>query len=83
MISPDFRRFSLMSQNSDSYFHDRRVVFNLAVRATGVPVISAGRTEGYQNFDRIRWRAYELYVRNGYRSGHALDDWLAAEREEV
>lgn len=30
---------------------------------------------------RIADRAYELYVERGYRQGHALDDWLEAERE--
>jgi hypothetical protein len=29
----------------------------------------------------IRLRAYDLYVRRGRRNGHALDDWLEAERE--
>ena len=30
---------------------------------------------------RISRRAYELYVQRGCRHGHALDDWLEAERE--
>lgn len=29
----------------------------------------------------IEKRAYELYAERGYRHGHALDDWLEAERE--
>jgi hypothetical protein len=29
----------------------------------------------------IRRRAYELYEQRGHRDGHALDDWLDAERE--
>ncbi len=29
----------------------------------------------------IAKRAYELYAKRGYRDGHALDDWLEAERE--
>jgi hypothetical protein len=29
---------------------------------------------------RIRLRAYELYVQGGRRSGHALEDWIKAER---
>lgn len=29
----------------------------------------------------IAKRAYELYSERGYRHGHALDDWLDAERE--
>ena len=30
---------------------------------------------------RIRQRAYELYVQRGCTDGHDLDDWLQAERE--
>ncbi len=31
--------------------------------------------------ERIRRRAYELYVRRGRHSGRELDDWIQAERE--
>ena len=31
--------------------------------------------------ERIRRRAYELYVLRGNRSGSELDDWLQAEEE--
>jgi len=31
--------------------------------------------------DRIRCRAYELYVERGNQSGAELDDWLQAEEE--
>jgi HSP20 family protein len=31
--------------------------------------------------DRIRIQAYNLFARRGAGDGHALDDWLAAERE--
>jgi hypothetical protein len=31
--------------------------------------------------DRIRKRAFEIYVERGCRPGHALDDWLEAEKE--
>jgi len=31
--------------------------------------------------ERIRRRAYELYVLRGSRSGSELDDWLEAEEE--
>lgn len=30
---------------------------------------------------RIADRAYALHAERGYRQGHALDDWLEAERE--
>ena len=31
--------------------------------------------------ERIRQRAYELYVRRGSQPGSELDDWLQAEKE--
>lgn len=31
--------------------------------------------------ERVRRRAYELYVQRGDQSGSALDDWLQAEEE--
>ena len=31
--------------------------------------------------NKIRQRAYELYVQRGKLSGHALDDWLKSESE--
>ena len=31
--------------------------------------------------DRIRNRAFEMFSGRGFGDGHALDDWLAAERE--
>jgi HSP20 family protein len=31
--------------------------------------------------ERIRARAFDLFSRRGFGDGHALDDWLAAERE--
>src|SRR6266566_1378468 len=31
--------------------------------------------------DRIRGRAYEIWIASGYRSGDAEQHWLAAERE--
>lgn len=31
--------------------------------------------------DRIRFEAYNLFAHRGANDGHALDDWLAAERE--
>jgi len=31
--------------------------------------------------ERIRRRAYELYVQRGHQSGRELDDWVQAEQE--
>ena len=31
--------------------------------------------------NRVRNRAYEIYLQRGERSGHELDDWLQAEKE--
>ncbi|MGE5709972.1 MAG: DUF2934 domain-containing protein [Nitrospira sp.] len=32
---------------------------------------------------RVATRAYEIHAERGFRSGHALDDWLEAEREII
>lgn len=34
-----------------------------------------------EQLDRIRQRAYELYVARGQEDGHQLEDWLQAEAE--
>ena len=31
--------------------------------------------------EQIAKRAYELYLRRGVQDGHALDDWIEAERQ--
>jgi len=38
-------------------------------------------TETLSLEERIRRRAYELYVQRGNESGSELDDWLQAEEE--
>ena len=37
--------------------------------------------EGLSLEERIRRRAYELYVQDGNKSGSELDDWFQAEEE--
>jgi hypothetical protein len=63
------------------------------VEKTGRPRLRVGRPPGVNRpassaeitpesaNEQIARRAYELYAAGGYREGHALDDWLAAERE--
>ena len=41
--------------------------------------LEAGETESLD--DRIRRRAYELYIARGGAGGSATDDWLEAERQ--
>ena len=39
-------------------------------------------TEAEREFyDRVRTRAYELFVARGGEYGHEIEDWLEAERE--
>ena len=33
--------------------------------------------------DEIRLRAYYLFLRRGKGDGHAMDDWLEAERDDA
>jgi len=46
-----------------------------AVRKQAHPI------DGRPQEDKIRLRAYELYLARGATSGHELDDWLRAEQE--
>jgi len=39
------------------------------------------QTESLSLEERIRHRAYEIYVKRGNQSGSDLDDWLQAEQE--
>jgi hypothetical protein len=39
------------------------------------------KTPGLSADARIAMRAYELYEQRGRQDGHALEDWLQAERE--
>jgi DUF2934 family protein len=48
-----------------------------AARAKGTPI------EDLPLEERIRRRAYELYVERGNQSGSEVDDWLQAEEEEA
>jgi hypothetical protein len=50
---------------------------NSKIKRTPTPI-----TEASKNIEeRIRLRAYELYVARGREDGHDLDDWLRAESE--
>jgi hypothetical protein len=45
------------------------------------PTYAKESTENLPIEERIRERAYELYVQNGGQSGSELEDWLQAETE--
>lgn len=60
--------------------------------ATSVPQVARNGADQVTNgvhyhhvaspeIDRIRERAYELYLKRGGAHGHDLADWLSAERE--
>jgi hypothetical protein len=57
----------------------RRVGFN----ATGVKLRTQHRVNQMEPdlSDRIRERAYEIWIESGYRDGEAEQHWLAAEQE--
>ena len=48
-----------------------------SARAKGIPM------EELPLEERIRHRAYELYVERGNQSGSEADDWLQAEEEAL
>ncbi|MCM8790689.1 MAG: DUF2934 domain-containing protein [Candidatus Omnitrophica bacterium] len=43
-------------------------------------VTRTSSSKGQDLTDAIRKKAYELYEKRGKKPGHALDDWLEAER---
>lgn len=45
------------------------------------PAMSAVDGSQAPRTDRIAQRAYNLYERRGSEDGHAIEDWLQAERE--
>lgn len=49
---------------------------------TQSPVQSAKQTSGVSPAkDEVQFRAYQIYLSRNRQPGHALDDWLQAERE--
>lgn len=50
--------------------------------ATGSLAATSNGQPHADNLDeRIRQRAYEIYLARGYSTGNELDDWLEAERQ--
>jgi hypothetical protein len=45
------------------------------------PVAHADPARNEPTQEEIRVRAYELYIARGGADGHAMDDWIQAERE--
>jgi len=53
----------------------------MAARATAGPTVSAKEEEPVHIEERIRQRAYQIYLQRDGAEGTALDDWLQAEHE--
>ena len=51
------------------------------VKAEVISMETRARTNAAPLEERIRMRAYQLYVERGNESGSELDDWLQAEEE--
>ena len=49
--------------------------------AMSLPAPETAPRETLSLEERIRRRAYELYMQRGHQSGRELDDWVQAERE--
>ena len=47
------------------------------------PRLKTAQDETLLREERIRRRAFELYIKRGKVPGHELDDWLQAEQEIV
>lgn len=50
------------------------------IRGTSFGGTSQASGNQNQLTDMIRKKAYELYEKRGRKSGHAMEDWLEAER---
>lgn len=48
-----------------------------------VPIVAPELTHTPALVERIRARAYELYVERGFQHGHDVQDWLDAEAEII
>lgn len=46
-----------------------------------VPLEKPSNESNVELQERVRYRAYEIYLEHGGQDGHALDDWLRAESE--
>jgi hypothetical protein len=49
--------------------------------ASSADVSAPSRTESVVTVSDIARRAFDLYLARGRQDGHAVDDWLQAERE--
>jgi len=61
-----------------------RVVLPFSLEVISMAVLAPPKQRTKQTLpleERIRQRAYELYVQGGNQSGSELDDWLQAEEE--
>lgn len=52
-------------------------------RVNGTQTAPPSRPPSVPSREHIAARAYALYAARGYRDGHAMEDWLEAEREIV
>lgn len=52
----------------------------MMVKTTNSVIKSADNYSGSYAGSTVQKKAYELYIRRGKRAGHAIDDWLEAER---
>jgi hypothetical protein len=65
------------TQFGDLSFEERRLPGPKPTK----PVVPTHTLVPNNDQEQIRYRAYGLYVQNGYRDGYAVDDWLTAERQ--
>jgi hypothetical protein len=80
----DTKRIAQPAKHTDTPNYEPMVSQPNNVRQADVSISSHGsRTNEEQAIreERIRQRAYELYVEGGFQDGNADEYWLAAERE--
>ena len=77
---------SLGGKGLGGSFHTERVRCILLPEVIPMPVPTRAKEPLIETLpleERIRRRAYELYVQRGNQSGSEFDDWLQAEEEMI
>src|SRR5262249_4609855 len=76
-------RFALLIESQKHGCLQEAVLCRVGFNATGIELRTEHRVNQMEPdlSDRIRERAYEIWIESGYRDGEAEQHWLTAEQE--
>lgn len=69
-----------MKSNNDKIPSIKKTTARKKVIEAQVQLDSQTQTDQQEYQRRVACKAYELYVKRGYKHGHHQEDWLQAER---